>query len=101
MSMADLVALGAPELPEGHFYRIRPSHITEGLFVDVRRQRRFFGSVELAGTVVYPSSYSNGGEAIVHGCHRAFQKWQETDAARALVREANEFVGDHDPRGGR
>lgn len=101
MSMVDLVALGVPELPAGHFYRIRPSHISEGLFIDVRRQRRFFGSVELSGTVVYPSHFSNGGEAIVHGCHRAFQKWAETDAAWVLIREAGQFVGDHDPRGGR
>lgn len=101
MSMSELVALGAPELPAGYFYRIRPTHITEGLFVDVRRQRRFVGSVKLAGTVIYPSHFSNGGEAIIRGCCQAYSRWLDTVDARMRGDEASQFLGDHDPRGGR
>ncbi|MFG3014330.1 hypothetical protein ACGFZB_28705 [Streptomyces cinerochromogenes] len=99
--MADLVAAGAPKLPEGYFYRIRPTHITEGLFVDVRRQRRFFGSDQVGGCVVYPSEYESGAEAIVDGCRRAHDRWQENERAQAARAEAGRLVGDHDPKGGR
>ncbi|WP_327379419.1 hypothetical protein [Streptomyces sp. NBC_01212] len=101
MSMAELVAAGAPELPEGYFYRIRPTHITSGYFVGVRRQRRFLGSEELSCTVVYPSHFDNGGEAIVDGCRRAFENWSARDTERERCGEAGRFLGDHDPRGGR
>ena len=40
MSMADLVSAGAPELPEGWFYRVLRAHIP-AYKVQIREQRRF------------------------------------------------------------
>lgn len=101
MSMAELVAAGAPELPEGYFYRVRPTHVTEGLFVSVRRRRRLVGSEKVATTVVYPSEFASGTAAVVAGCIRAVERWHEEEAARPVRMSAYDFVGDHDPRGGK
>ncbi|MGW0468309.1 hypothetical protein ACWDX6_24040 [Streptomyces sp. NPDC003027] len=99
MSMAELVAAGAPELPDGMFYRVRPSYITEGLFVSVRRRNRFVGSEELGRTVVYPSGFPSGLDAIVAACIRAVELWRQEEAARPIRKSAHDYTGDHDPKG--
>ncbi|MFD6361850.1 hypothetical protein ACFWFX_18660 [Streptomyces roseolus] len=99
--MSDLVAAGAPELPEGYFYRVRPTHLTAGFFVDVRRRRRFFGSSEMSSVVVYPSEYISAEEAIVRACRSAHARWEAEEKERKSYRDAERFLGDHDPRGGR
>lgn len=101
MSMAELVAAGAPELPEGYFYRVRPSTITDGILVDIRRRRRFFGSEELEGSIVSPAMYESGTAAVVDGCRRAFTRWTNSGTARTVLAGAEKFYGDHDPKGGR
>ncbi|MFI9123856.1 hypothetical protein ACIGW0_31445 [Streptomyces bikiniensis] len=99
--MSDLVSAGAPELPEGYFYRVRPAVLVSAFFVEVRRRNRFIGSTELASILVYPSDHPSATEAIVTACREACLQWRESETARAVYREAERFRGDHDPRGGR
>lgn len=42
MAAADLIALGAPALPDGYFYRVRRGRLTGETYVHVRRSGRFF-----------------------------------------------------------
>lgn len=98
MSMAELVKAGAPELPEGYFYRVKP-FLGSTLEVQVRRQRRYLGSEEASFALVYPSSFSDGQAAIIDGCRRAFERWYGAHERYRKVREAAESLGDHNPRG--
>lgn len=99
MSMAQLVAAGAPELPEGYFYRVHTTSI-RSLKVEIREQRRF-RSRAVAGTWVLDKLEESAEESIVKACARAFKDWQEADAVRASYRAVSEYIGDHDPKGGR
>jgi hypothetical protein len=99
MSMAQLVAAGAPELPEGYFYRVRP-FMRSGLRVEIRR-RQLVGSVAEEFGLTWPSEhYDDGLRLIVNACCRVHRKWLDREADAGLLRDAKTFVGDHDPRGG-
>lgn len=100
MSMAELVAAGAPELPEGWFYRIEDTGVV-GLQVEIRQQRKRFGSHLLERAFVLEYKFSDAQSAVVDACTRAYERLQGRDAARARYRALLLFVGDHDPRGGR
>lgn len=103
MSMADLVRAGAPELPEGMFYRIEDTHVV-GLRVDIRRRRRF-GSAAVPGGDSYvhheDANCEPGIGAVAQACARAYEKWQQSDSERARYLATTAYIGDHDPRGGR
>lgn len=99
MSMAHLVAAGAPELPEGWFYRVRPTNI-RSLKVEIREQRRFRSRL-VADTWVLERPEESAEESIVKACARAFREWQEADAKRAAYLATTAYIGDHDPKGGR
>jgi hypothetical protein len=100
MSMAELVAAGAPELPEGWFYRVADTH-TVGLKVEIREQRKRFGSRELSSMYVYEERHSDPLSAVVEACTRAYTLVQDQDIARARFDALLPFIGDHDPKGGR
>jgi hypothetical protein len=97
--MAELVAAGAPELPEGWFYRVRP-FLRTGIQVEVRH-RRWIGSTEVGTALDWPRSSETGQALVVRMCREAFRDagLRGHDASR--LRDAREFIGDHDPRGGR
>jgi DNA-binding protein YbaB len=99
MSMADLVAAGAPALPAGHFYRVRLESF--GLVkVEVRRQGRWL-SEPVEHTYVRPADYETAEDAIVAGCRRAVAWWEERQGAALAQDAVRRLVGDHDPKGGR
>ena len=98
MSMAHLVAAGAPELPEGYFYRVRTTNI-KSLKVEIRRARSV-GSELLADTYVIHESHPTAEAAIVRACQLTYERWQERDEVAAKYRAMTAFIGDHDPRGG-
>lgn len=100
MSMADLVAAGAPELPEGWFYRVRETSISN-LKVEIRRQKGRWRSALVADAYVLHDPEESTEESIVRACTRAFQRWQGAEADRAAYRATTAYLGDHDPRGGR
>lgn len=100
MSMADLVEAGAPELPEGWFYRIEDTGVV-GLQVEIRQQRKRFGSRVLESTFVLEYKFPDAQSAIIDACARAYERLQGQDEARARYRALLPYVGDHDPRGGR
>ncbi|MFJ3248344.1 hypothetical protein [Streptomyces sp. NPDC086782] len=101
MSMAQLVAAGAPELPEGFFYRVRPFLAGSSITVQVRRQRRFIGSEELAHAIVVPADHDGALAAVVAGCRKSVQRWEESGDLRRAMHDASFFIGDHDPKGGK
>ncbi|MEV7250240.1 hypothetical protein [Streptomyces cyaneofuscatus] len=100
MSMAELVAAGAPELPEGHFYRVSSAMITGYVRVSIRRAR-LVGSVHVEAAVVAMYRHSDELEAVVFGCRTAYQWWQEKEESTELAQRVQALYGDHDPRGGR
>ncbi|MGP3750868.1 hypothetical protein [Streptomyces sp. IBSNAI001] len=100
MSMADLVAAGAPELPEGYFYRVRETSISN-LKVEIRRQKGRWRSALVDDYYVLHSLEESAEESIVRACTKAFERWQGDAAERAAYRATTAFIGDHDPRGGR
>ncbi|MFJ6237965.1 hypothetical protein ACIQH0_28245 [Streptomyces griseus] len=97
--MAELVAAGAPELPEGYFYRIRP-HGWGILRVTIRRQCRV-GSRHVAEALAFPRIYANPRDAVVKGCQDAAEELRTREVRAARVVAARRYIGDHDPRGGR
>ena len=101
MSMADLVAAGAPELPEGWFYRVKrafPSSL--GFKVEIREQHRFTSSM-LLDTFVLEQRHDDMTEALVDACRRAAARLQERSQEAGKFAALAEFIGDHDPKGGR
>ncbi|MFJ6636594.1 hypothetical protein ACIQMR_35300 [Streptomyces sp. NPDC091376] len=99
MSMADLVAAGAPELPPGYFYRVRPKSF--GLLkVEIRRQGRWLSSC-VEDVCIRPANYATAERAIVAACVQAVEWWGERQADAKALAEARAFTGDHDPKGGR
>lgn len=98
MSMAELVAAGAPELPEGYFYRMEDTRLV-GLRVEIRRRRRF-GSVAMREAVSYVlhESDDDARTAVVSACTRAYERWQSAAGNAAKYRATTAYTGDHDPR---
>jgi hypothetical protein len=100
MSMAQLVAAGAPELPEGWFYRVRES----SLFwpeVEIREQRKRFGSRLIVGVWVAGDHFDDMGAAVVEACGRAYESAEERATSHAKYAALLKYYGDHDPKGGR
>jgi hypothetical protein len=79
--MADLVAAGAPVLPEGWFYRLTTSGPICGWpTVEIRQPGRWFGSRVVSYSLV---------------------RTEEHDEHLRKTSEALALRGDHDPKGGR
>lgn len=100
MSMAELVAAGAPELPEGWFYRIEDTGVV-GLQVEIRQQRKRFSSRVLESAFVLEYKFPDAQSAVIDACARAYERLQGRDEARARFDALLPFIGDHDPKGGR
>lgn len=98
MSMAQLVAAGAPELPAGYFYRVRSNGFC--LEVQVRERRKRFGSRQHSYALVR-SDEPDGLTAIAGACQHAVRRMEQEDAYWRSRRYAGQFIGDHDPKGGR
>ncbi|GAB1326945.1 hypothetical protein [Streptomyces sennicomposti] len=98
MSMSQLVAAGAPELPEGCFYRVRSNGLC--LEVQVRERRKRFGSVVRALAYVRPDE-PDGLTAIVGACVHAVRRMEEQESNWLAALDATQYIGDHDPKGGR
>jgi hypothetical protein len=96
MSMADLVAAGAPELPEGYFYRVEPASLRGLIRVSVRKAKRF-GSKSLGESVVVVAEHADDLTAVVFGCRHARRRWDEAEQTTRV----RAYYGDHDPKGGR
>ncbi|MGW6855822.1 hypothetical protein [Streptomyces xanthophaeus] len=99
--MAELVAAGAPELPLGHFYRIEDTNLV-GLRVEIRRRRRWFGSVAMREAIAYVHHEidDDARTAVVSACIRAHERWRSAAENAAKYRATTAYAGDHDPKGG-
>ncbi|KUF18847.1 hypothetical protein [Streptomyces silvensis] len=97
MSMADLVVAGAPELPEGWFYRV----VSDGFFglkVEVRERRKRFGS-RVINYAYVRTDEPDGLTAVVASCRHAVKRIDEADREWRNRRDAAKYLGDHDPKG--
>ncbi|MEV5079264.1 hypothetical protein AB0K74_10665 [Streptomyces sp. NPDC056159] len=96
MKANGLVALGAPELPEGYFYRVKSSYI--GTAVEVRRKHRF-GSAYVTETYVVtdrgPFGKLTPEEALISACRRVARHVQAMADERAERDTLAEYIGDH------
>ncbi|MEO3974394.1 hypothetical protein [Streptomyces sp. CAU 1734] len=97
--MAELVAAGAPELPEGWFYRVCRTSIP-GYRVEIRRQK-WFRSVCVSDAYVLEERYDDMTDAVVVACVRAHERIAEEAASVAKFEALAQLAGDHDPKGGR
>ncbi|GGX26790.1 hypothetical protein [Streptomyces chryseus] len=93
--MAELVAAGAPELPDGWFYRVAYDRV--GLKVKIR-ERRTFGSRSHAYAWVYEEDHDDALSAIVDACRRVHARMTDELERREKAQAAGQFIGDHDPR---
>lgn len=100
MSMAELVAAGAPELPEGYFYRVRKTNI-RSLKVEIRHQRGRWRSSRVDDAWVFHGQNDTAEEDVVDACVRAIKSWHEQAGDRMRYQAALTLRGDHDPKGGR
>ncbi|MDX2575917.1 hypothetical protein PV332_10535 [Streptomyces scabiei] len=100
MSMRDLVEAGAPELPEGWFYRIRSDRFGWPE-VEIRQPRKRFGSRTVSYALVRTEQHDDGMSAVVAACVKAYIRMEEDDEHFRKQREALAFSGDHDPKGRR
>ncbi|MFI2213009.1 hypothetical protein [Streptomyces sp. NPDC020141] len=99
MSMDSLVAAGAPHLPSGYFYRVRPTGI-RCLKVEVRRSR-WIGSHLMASSYVLHGRHRVATDDVVAACRRAHRAWRESRGEDESYKAARTFVGDHGSKGGR
>ncbi|MEU0860636.1 hypothetical protein ABZ352_35515 [Streptomyces griseofuscus] len=101
MSMADLVSAGAPELPEGWFYRVKRAYPYRlGFKLEIRQQHRI-GSELMADAFVLEERHDDMTEAVVRACRCAHRKVQARAEAGAKLAALEMCLGDHDPKGGR
>lgn len=100
MSMAQLVAAGAPELPPGYFYRVAPAMLRGCIRVSIRRAR-IVGSKQVEMSVVFLHRFTDERAAVVAACKTAYRWWQEREESRDMSERVTAYFGDHDPKGGR
>lgn len=100
MSMADLVAAGAPELPEGWFYRVTTDRIGWPE-VQIREPRKRFGSRSVSYAVVRTEEHTEGKSAVVAACVKAWERLEMGNEHQRKMRAVLALDGDHDPKGGR
>ncbi|MFF3140407.1 hypothetical protein ACFVRU_01410 [Streptomyces sp. NPDC057927] len=102
MSMSQLVYAGAPELPDGWFYRVTTSGPVCGWpVVEIRQPGRWFGSRCVSYAIVRAEEHPNGDVAVIAACVKAWTRLKEDEDYGRKVREALAFRGDHDPKGGK
>lgn len=96
MSLADLVAAGAPELPDGWFYRVKSESFY--LTVELRKRRRVGSGFYASARVREDDFPDDAAAAVVDACRRAVANMDELAAQQARYVAVDAFVGDHDPR---
>lgn len=93
MTMSELMELGAPKLPDGMFYRIRVGAYGQ-VYVQIREDRKRFGSRELESHFWYPDELTLG--EMCASCYELYQKNHAVAIEmRAKYEEINKYVGDH------
>jgi hypothetical protein len=95
--MEDLIAAGAPPLPDGMFYRVRLAPMNL-LRVEIR-SRWWLGSLKEESVYVSLGAYRDGTEAVVSACElAAYDLQRHTRITRVRQTISDLHAGDHDPR---
>jgi hypothetical protein len=88
---------GAPELPEGYFYRVTSQAYLGGLVVQVRQRRRWFGSRHVSESYMPQAIPPGMDEWILLAAQYAYAKMVERDiyaqAAWAIDQRAGDYRG--------
>lgn len=96
MSLADLIAAGAPELPDGWFYRVTDDSFF-GPTVEIRKRRRV-GSSRCITARVRDYDFNTALAAVVDACQRACVLLDQEAEEYAKSKAVAAYFGDHDPR---
>lgn len=98
--MEEMRALGAPALPDEHYYHIRSSSYG-GVYVSIRKERKYVWDK----TVVEISAarWSNDDanvmlspdEVVHNGAHKAYKIWTEKTPEQLWWSEFRHWEGDH------
>lgn len=95
MTMTEMLALGAPVLPSGYFYRI--GYAGFGYHkVSIRKQKRF-GSKEISSCNFHLDDH---GSATPEECIRAaaemsVERWEAKQVSMARYKDLDKWMGDH------
>lgn len=108
----ELVAAGAPELPDGYFYRIdrdsdrRRWGDPDRIWVDIRKRKRFgsysdgfYGSLSSDGKCFSIDSARKAGyapqERLAEALESLYAEWRATTYDSDIRSEYDKFLGDH------
>jgi len=99
MTMTDLVALGASELPSGYFYRIKLDF--EGrIYIQIREDRKRFGS-KCRHEQYYLLNFLGDEHTwklpgmLLDTFEKFYATYERTQLVRSRFAEIETFVGDH------
>lgn len=93
--MTEMLALGAPALPSGYFYRIGMAGFGYHKLT-IRKERRF-GSREIVNVIFHVDSMACGTleEAIRSAAETAVEKWEFRKKSMVRHSAMNKWMGDH------
>lgn len=101
MTMAELLGLGCPPLPEGRFYRLRDGgwHFE----LEIRQERKKFGSRRIASRVVHREWRDTDGnwidlsapDAIANTALKMLDALKDDNERYAWNRGMRSYLGDH------
>jgi hypothetical protein len=94
MTMSELMALGAPALPDGLFYRIKVDPYTGQITIQIREDRKRFGSKMLESHFYYVDELT-----LAEMCEDTSEKYlKRTKTYRennAKIKALAKYAGDH------
>ncbi len=93
--MTEMLALGAPALPSGYFYRIGMAGFGYHK-LGIRKERRF-GSREIVNVIFHVDSMACGTleEAIRCAAEMSMEKWEFRKESMARHCAMDQWIGDH------
>lgn len=93
-----LIAAGAPELPEGYFYRVHRQDMLGIIKVQLRKRWKYGSTLKQEGSFWLPNNGSTvtAVEFLAEKCERLVDQheWEENERAQ-FDRDLEAFIGDH------
>jgi len=93
--MTEMLALGAPALPSGYFYRIGMAGF--GYHKVAIRKKRRFGSAEISYCIFHVDDHGSSSPEVVirAAAEKAVEKWEYRQASMARHSAMDKWMGDH------
>ncbi len=95
MTMTEMLALGAPVLPSGYFYRVGLGGF--GYHKLTIRRKRWLGSAEISSCVFHVDDHGSEKpeEVLRAAAENAFDKWEYKKESMARHSAMDKWMGDH------